>query len=119
MSCTIRELVRAKLDAGARSVDQLWHELQREHPTHHLAWDYVQAIARQWRREREAAQAAAKPMPEARHFYTLQPGEHGKLVAGVGLVVCHPDRPPFVVRPDGQKDALNFRIEGPGVGRHV
>ena len=43
----------------------------------------------------------------ARHVYTLRPGERAILVEGFGILITHPDRPPFVVHADGRIEPLN------------
>jgi hypothetical protein len=44
-----------------------------------------------------------KRIPGARVLYELQPGEDGRVVSGV-LVIVHPDRPPKIVDADGVVD---------------
>jgi hypothetical protein len=48
---------------------------------------------------------------DAQHIYTLQPGEDWRLLPDGGIVVVHPDRPPFILHPDGTKEVIDPKFD--------
>lgn len=50
-------------------------------------------------------------MTETTHIYTLPKGADWRLVEGIGLVVAHPDRAPYIVNRNGTIEAINLCAE--------